>query len=96
MYHTTEPSVAVLLGGIIKNAKDLPEQEVMMLKLEARDQARTVTNAALTLGMVKQALPPPTLPHTSTRTKQASQSSDRLALTPATLTGTPINGAIIF
>ncbi len=47
-------------------------------------------------GMVKQALPPPTLPRTSTRTQPGSQSSDGPALTPATIAGAPINGATIF
>jgi ElaB/YqjD/DUF883 family membrane-anchored ribosome-binding protein len=47
-------------------------------------------------GMVKQALPPPTLPRTSTRTKPGSQSSDRPALTQATIAGAPVNGTTIF
>lgn len=47
-------------------------------------------------GMVKQALPPPTFPRTSTRTKQGSQSSDPPTLTQATLAGTPVNGTTIF
>jgi len=47
-------------------------------------------------GMFKQALPSPTLPLTSTRTKQDSQSSDPPALTPATIAGTPINDTTIF
>ena len=47
-------------------------------------------------GMFRQALPSPTLPLTSTRTKQDSQSSDPPALTPATIAGTPINDTTIF
>jgi hypothetical protein len=47
-------------------------------------------------GMFRQALPSPTLPLTSIRTKQDSQSSDPPALTQATIAGTPINGTTIF
>jgi hypothetical protein len=47
-------------------------------------------------GMFRQALPSPTLPLTSTRTKQDSQSSDPPALTPATIAGPPINDTAIF
>jgi len=50
-HHTAEPSVAVLLGGIVSDAKDLLEQEVAMLKLEARDELRKAKSAAFTLGI---------------------------------------------
>ncbi len=170
---TTEPSVAGLLRGIVTEAKELLEQEVAMLKLEARDELRKAKSAAFTVGigigivaaggngrtaavgfasvprfsppsstpvvssesftspkpqqgtesgnlgwftdeiaalksaavgavvstlrgMFKQALPSPTLPLTSKRTKQDSQSSDPSALIPTTIAGTPINGTTIF
>ena len=48
---TTEPSVAVLLGGIVQDAKDLLNQEVAMLKLEARDELGKAKSAALALGI---------------------------------------------
>ena len=51
LHHTTEPSVAVLLGGIVKDAKDLLEQEVAMLKLEARDELGKATSAAIAPGI---------------------------------------------
>jgi hypothetical protein len=50
-HHTTEPSVAVLLGGIVNDAKELLEQEVAMLKLEARDELRKSKSAAIALGI---------------------------------------------
>lgn len=49
--HTAEPSVAVLLGGIVNDGKVLLEQEVAMLKLEARDELRKAKSAAFTLGI---------------------------------------------
>jgi hypothetical protein len=48
---TAEPSVAVLLRGIVSDAKELLEQEVAMLKLEARDELRKAKSAAFTLGI---------------------------------------------
>ena len=50
-HHTAEPSVTVLLGGIVNDAKELLEQEVAMLKLEARDELRKAKSAAFTLGI---------------------------------------------
>jgi hypothetical protein len=50
-HHTAEPSVAVLLGGIVNDAKELLEQEVAMLKLEARDELRKAKSAAIALGI---------------------------------------------
>jgi hypothetical protein len=50
-HHTIEPSVAVLLGGIVTDAKDLLAQEVALLKLEARDELRKAKSAAITLGI---------------------------------------------
>ena len=50
-HHTAEPSVAVLLSGIVNDAKNLLEQEVAMLKLEARDELRKAKTAAITLGI---------------------------------------------
>jgi ElaB/YqjD/DUF883 family membrane-anchored ribosome-binding protein len=47
-------------------------------------------------GMFKQVLPSSTLPLTSTKTKQGSQSSNPAALTQATIAGTPINGVTTF
>ena len=49
--HTAEPSVAVLLGGIVNDAKELLKQEVAMFKLEARDKLRKAKTVALTLGI---------------------------------------------
>ena len=48
---TAEPSVAVLLGGIVHDAKELLEQEVAMLKLEARDELGKAKSAAIALGI---------------------------------------------
>ena len=50
-HHTPEPSVAVLLGGIVNDARDLLEQEVAMLKLEARGELRKAKSAAIALGI---------------------------------------------
>jgi len=50
-HHTAEPSVAELLKGIVTDAKDLLNQEVAMLKLEARDELRKVKTTAITLGI---------------------------------------------
>jgi hypothetical protein len=50
-HHTAEPSVAVLLGGIMNDAKELLGQEVSMLKLEARDELGRAKSAAITLGI---------------------------------------------
>lgn len=50
-HHTAEPSVAVLLGGIVNDAKNLLAQEVAMLKLEARDELRKAKSAAITRGI---------------------------------------------
>ena len=48
---TAEPSVAVLLRGIVNDAKELLEQEVTMLKLEARDELRKAKSTAIALGI---------------------------------------------
>jgi len=48
---TAEPSVAVLLRGIVTDAKELLEQEVAMLKLEARDELRKAKSTAIALGI---------------------------------------------
>ena len=48
---TAEPSVAVLLRGIVTDAKELLEQEVTMLKLEARDELRKAKSTAIALGI---------------------------------------------
>ena len=48
---TAEPSVVVLLRGIVTDAKDLLGQEVAMLKLEARDKLRKAKSAAFALGI---------------------------------------------
>ncbi len=50
-HHTAEPSVAVLLGGIVTDAKDLLAQEVSLLKLEVRDELRKAKTTAITLGV---------------------------------------------
>jgi hypothetical protein len=50
-HHTVEPSVAVLLVGVMNDAKELLEQEVAMLKLEARDELRKAKSAAIALGI---------------------------------------------
>jgi putative superfamily III holin-X len=50
-HQTAEPSVAVLLGGIVNDAKELLEQEVAMLKLEARDELRKAKSTAIALGI---------------------------------------------
>lgn len=48
---TAEPSVAVLLSGIVNDAKNLLKQEVTMFKLEARDELHKAKSAAVTLGI---------------------------------------------
>ena len=50
-HHTAEPSVAVLLRGIVNDAKELLAQEMAMLKLEARDELGKAKRAALALGI---------------------------------------------
>jgi len=49
--HTAEPSVAVLLRGIVNDARELLAQEMAMLKLEARDELGKAKSAALALGI---------------------------------------------
>ena len=45
------PSLAALLGGIMKDAKDLLVQELTLAKLEGRDELRQIKTAALSLGI---------------------------------------------
>jgi hypothetical protein len=45
------PSLAALLGGIMKDAKDLLVQELMLAKLEGHDELRQIKTAALSLGI---------------------------------------------
>lgn len=49
--HTSEPSLAALLGGIINDAKDLMLHEVTMAKLEVQDELRKTKAAAISLGI---------------------------------------------
>jgi hypothetical protein len=50
-HHTAEPSVAVLLRGLVNDAKELLAQEMAMLKLEARGELGKAKSAALALGI---------------------------------------------
>ena len=45
------PSLAALLGGIMKDAKDLLVQELTLAKLEGHDELRQIKTAALALGI---------------------------------------------
>ena len=45
------PSLAALLGGIMKDAKDLLVQELTLAKLEGYDEVRQIKTAALSLGI---------------------------------------------
>ena len=45
------PSLATLLSGIMKDAKDLLVQELTLAKLEGRDELRQIKTAALSLGI---------------------------------------------
>ena len=45
------PSLAALLGGIMKDAKDLLVQELTLAKLEGHDELRHIKSAALSLGI---------------------------------------------
>jgi len=45
------PSLAVLLGGILKDAKDLFVQELTLAKLEGHDELGHIKTAALSLGI---------------------------------------------
>jgi hypothetical protein len=45
------PSLAALLGGIMKDAKDLLVQELTLAKLEGQDEVRQIKTAALSLGI---------------------------------------------
>ncbi len=49
--HTSEPSLAALLGGSINDVKDLLGQELTRTKLEVQDELRKIKTAALTLGI---------------------------------------------
>jgi hypothetical protein len=49
--HSTEPSLASLLGGIINDAKDLLLHEFTMAKLEVQDELRKTKTAAVSLGV---------------------------------------------
>jgi hypothetical protein len=48
--HTSEPSVAALLGGIVNDVKDLLVQERALTKLEVQDQLGKAKTAAIELG----------------------------------------------
>ena len=45
------PSLATLLSGIMKDAKDLLVQELTLAKLEGHDELRQIKTAALSLGI---------------------------------------------
>jgi Putative Actinobacterial Holin-X, holin superfamily III len=45
------PSLAALLGGIMKDARDLLVQELTLTKLEGHDELRQIKTAALALGI---------------------------------------------
>src|SRR5438552_373238 len=45
------PSLAALLGGIMKDAKDLLGQELTLAKLEGQDELGQIKTAALSLGI---------------------------------------------
>jgi len=45
------PSLATLLSGIMKDAKDLLVQELTLAKLEGHDELRHIKSAALSLGI---------------------------------------------
>ena len=45
------PSLAALLGGIMKDAKDLLVQELTLAKLEGHDELDHIKTAALSLGI---------------------------------------------
>jgi len=45
------PSLVALLGGIMKDAKDLLVQELTLAKLEGHDELRQIKTAALALGI---------------------------------------------
>ena len=45
------PSLVALLGGIMKDAKDLLVQELTLAKLEGHDELRQIKTAALVLGI---------------------------------------------
>ena len=45
------PSLAALLGGILKDAKDLLVQELTLAKFEGNDELRQIKTAALSLGI---------------------------------------------
>jgi len=47
--HTSEPSVAALLGGIVNDVKDLLIQELVLTKLEVQDKLRKAKPAAVAL-----------------------------------------------
>lgn len=49
--HTSEPSVAALLGGIVNDAKDLLVQELALITLEVHNTLRKAKTAAITLGI---------------------------------------------
>lgn len=49
--HSSEPSLASLLGGIINDAKDLMVQQLKMTKLEVQEDLRKTKTAAISLGI---------------------------------------------
>jgi hypothetical protein len=48
---TAEPSLTVLLGGIVNDAKELLMQEVALTKLKVQDEVRKAKTAAISLGI---------------------------------------------
>jgi putative superfamily III holin-X len=49
--HTSEPSVAALLGSITNDVKDLLMQELVLTKLEVQNNLRKAKTAAIALGL---------------------------------------------
>ena len=45
------PSVGALLGGLLKNAKDLLGQELQLAKLEGQEELRQIKSGTLALGI---------------------------------------------
>ena len=45
------PSIGALLGGLLKNAKDLLGQELRLAKLEGQEELRQIKTGTLVLGI---------------------------------------------
>jgi len=50
-HHNDDPSMTTLVAGIVKDAQDLLQKQVTLFKMEAEEDLRLTTQAAIALGI---------------------------------------------